>query len=115
MSQARSAPSSDQHTARVIGVSVAAAVGGFLFGFDSSVVNGAVDSIQDTFGLGSLFKGFAVAIALLGCVVGAWFAGRLADVWGRKRVMVLGAVMFAASAIGTAYTQTVWDLSLIHI
>ena len=115
MSQARSAPSSDQHTARVIGVSVAAAVGGFLFGFDSSVVNGAVDSIQDTFGLGSLFKGFAVAIALLGCVVGAWFAGRLADVWGRKRVMVLGAVMFAASAIGTAYTQTVWDLLIWRV
>ena len=67
---------SERHTAKVIGVTVAAAVGGFLFGFDSSVINGAVDSIQGHFELGSFFTGFAVAIALLGCAVGAWFAGR---------------------------------------
>ncbi|MGV9825270.1 sugar porter family MFS transporter [Gordonia sp. NPDC003429] len=105
----------EQHTAKVLGVTIAAAVGGFLFGFDSSVVNGAVDSIQSTFGLGDLFTGFAVAIALLGCVVGAWFAGQLADVWGRKRVMLLGSVLFVISAIGTAYTQTVWDLLLWRV
>lgn len=50
---------SERHTAKVIGVTVAAAVGGFLFGFDSSVINGAVDSIQDHFELGSFFTGFA--------------------------------------------------------
>lgn len=105
----------EQHTAKVIGVSIAAAVGGFLFGFDSSVVNGAVDSIEENFGLSSLFTGFAVAIALLGCAVGAWFAGRLADVWGRKRVMLLGAVLFTVSAIGTACTVTVWDLLLWRV
>ncbi len=63
------------HAAKVIAVTVAAAVGGFLFGFDSSVINGAVDSIQGNFGLGDFFTGFVVAIALLGCAVGAWFAG----------------------------------------
>ncbi|WLP90010.1 MULTISPECIES: sugar porter family MFS transporter [Gordonia] len=104
-----------QHTAKVIGVSVAAAVGGFLFGFDSSVINGAVSSIQDTFGLGFLLNGFAVAIALLGCALGAWFAGRLADLWGRKRVMLLGSALFIISAIGTAYTQTLWDLLLWRV
>ena len=115
MSQSHSAEIADQHTAKVIGVSIAAAVGGFLFGFDSSVVNGAVDSIQDSFGLGELLTGFAVAIALLGCALGAWFAGRLADVWGRKHVMLLGSVLFVVSAIGTAYTQTIWDLLLWRV
>ena len=115
MTEAHQSEIAEQHTAKVLGVTIAAAVGGFLFGFDSSVVNGAVDSIQDTFGLKELFTGFAVAIALLGCAVGAWFAGRLADVWGRKRVMLLGSVLFVISAIGTAYTQTVWDLLLWRV
>ena len=65
---------SDRHTAKVIGVSVAAAVGGFLFGFDSSVINGAVNSIEENFSLGSFTTGFVVAIALLGCAVGAWIS-----------------------------------------
>ncbi|GAC66454.1 sugar porter family MFS transporter [Gordonia soli] len=105
----------EQHTAKVIGVSVAAAVGGFLFGFDSSVINGAVNSIEDNFKLGSLFTGFAVAIALLGCALGAWFAGRLADVWGRKRVMLLGSALFIISSIGTGFTQTIPDLLIWRV
>ncbi|MBE7195815.1 MAG: MFS transporter, partial [Gordonia polyisoprenivorans] len=115
MSEAHNAEIAEQHTAKVIGVSIAAAVGGFLFGFDSSVINGAVNSIQDTFELSFLVNGFAVAVALLGCAVGAWFAGRLADSWGRKRVMLLGSALFIISAIGTAYTQTLWDLLLWRI
>lgn len=89
------------HAAKVIAVTVAAAVGGFLFGFDSSVINGAVDSIQGHFELGSFFTGFAVAIALLGCAAGAWFAGQLADRWGRKKVMLLGSALFTISSIGS--------------
>lgn len=115
MSQSHQNEVAEQHTAKVLGVTIAAAVGGFLFGFDSSVVNGAVDSIQQTFGLEELMKGFAVAIALLGCAVGAWFAGRIADVWGRKRVMLAGSILFTVSAIGTAYTQTIWDLLLWRV
>ncbi|KSU60263.1 MULTISPECIES: sugar porter family MFS transporter [unclassified Gordonia (in: high G+C Gram-positive bacteria)] len=105
----------EQHTAKVIGVTVAAAVGGFLFGFDSSVVNGAVDSIEADFALGKLMTGFAVAIALLGCALGAWFAGRLADVWGRKRVMLLGSALFIINSIGTGFTQTIPDLLLWRV
>ena len=67
----------DEHTAKVVGVTVAAAVGGFLFGFDSSVVNGAVAAIQGDFALSDVLIGFSVAVALLGCAVGAWFAGQL--------------------------------------
>ncbi|MYT71860.1 sugar porter (SP) family MFS transporter [Streptomyces sp. PsTaAH-137] len=87
---------------KAIGIAVAAAVGGFLFGFDSSVINGAVESLTDQFTLGSFMSGFVVSIALLGCAAGAWFAGRLADRFGRRAVMVVGAVLFVLSSVGTA-------------
>ncbi|UYP20664.1 sugar porter family MFS transporter [Rhodococcus sp. Z13] len=106
---------SSAHAAKVIAVTVAAAVGGFLFGFDSSVINGAVDSIQGDFGLSSFVTGFAVAIALLGCAVGAWFAGRLADRWGRRRVMMLGSVLFVVSSIGSGLAVGVPDLMLWRV
>ncbi|MFZ2178470.1 MAG: sugar porter family MFS transporter [Rhodococcus sp. (in: high G+C Gram-positive bacteria)] len=106
---------SDTHRAKVIGVTVAAAVGGFLFGFDSSVINGAVDSIQGHFELGDFFTGFAVAIALLGCAFGAWFAGRLADRWGRKKVMMLGSALFVISSVGSGLAFSVPDLMLWRV
>lgn len=100
---------------KAIGLAVAAAVGGFLFGFDSSVINGAVDAIQGEFGLGSTLTGFAVAVALLGCALGAWAGGRLADRWGRTRMMVVGAALFFASSILSAAAFTVWDLILWRV
>ncbi|MET0798938.1 MAG: sugar porter family MFS transporter, partial [Rhodococcus sp. (in: high G+C Gram-positive bacteria)] len=106
---------SDRHTAKVIGVSVAAAVGGFLFGFDSSVINGAVDSIEDHFSLGSFTTGFVVAIALIGCAIGAWFAGSLADRWGRKKVMLLGSALFVISSVGSGLAFSVPDLMLWRV
>ncbi|MFZ2527117.1 MAG: sugar porter family MFS transporter [Rhodococcus sp. (in: high G+C Gram-positive bacteria)] len=103
------------HAAKVIAVTVAAAVGGFLFGFDSSVINGAVDSIQGNFGLGDFFTGFVVAVALLGCAVGAWFAGALADRWGRKKVMLLGSALFTISSVGSGFAFSVPDLMLWRV
>jgi SP family sugar:H+ symporter-like MFS transporter len=105
----------DKHTARVVGVTVAAAVGGFLFGFDSSVVNGAVDAVQGDFALSDVLVGFAVAVALLGCAVGAWFAGQLADQIGRKKVMLIGAVLFLASAFGAGLAGGVVSLIVWRI
>jgi SP family sugar:H+ symporter-like MFS transporter len=100
---------------RVLGLAIAAAVGGFLFGFDSSVINGAVDSIQEHFALNAFVKGFVVAIALLGCALGAYIAGRLADRWGRLKVMLLGAVLFLVSSIGAGLAFSVWDLGLWRV
>ena len=100
---------------RAIGLSVAAAVGGFLFGFDSSVINGAVDSISKDFALGDVITGFVVAIALLGCAVGAIIAGNLSDRWGRLRVMFLGAIMFFVSSIGAGLAFSAWDLALWRV
>ncbi|GAA2067679.1 sugar porter family MFS transporter [Microbacterium hatanonis] len=100
---------------RAAALSIAAAVGGFLFGFDSSVINGAVDSIQENFALGEFLKGFVVAIALLGCALGAIIAGNLSDRWGRLRVMKLGAIMFLVSSVGSALTFSVPDLILWRV
>lgn len=90
------------HFGKVVGVSVAAAIGGLLFGFDTAVVNGAVDAIQQDFGLGEAVLGFTVAITLLGCAAGAWFAGDLADRLGRKRVMFGAAILFWSTRWGRA-------------
>lgn len=100
---------------RVVGLAIAAAVGGFLFGFDSSVINGAVDSIQHNFALNAFVTSFIVAIALLGCAVGAFIAGRLADRWGRLRVMLLGAILFLVSSIGAGLAFSAWDLGLWRV
>ena len=92
---------------KVIGLAVAGAVGGFLFGFDSSVINGALDAIKSDFGLDAGLQGFVVAIALLGCALGAFLAGRLADRFGRIPVMIVGATLFVISAIGAGFAFTV--------
>lgn len=120
MSQTQSIPSNaftlrSPYGRRAIGLSVAAAVGGFLFGFDSSVINGAVDAVESNFELTQVLTGFVVAVALLGCAVGAVVAGALSDRWGRLRVMLLGAVLFFVSSIGAALTFSVPDLILWRV
>ncbi|MCD2188321.1 sugar porter family MFS transporter [Actinomycetospora soli] len=104
-------------TTKAVLVSIVAAVGGFLFGFDSSVINGAVDALNNQFGLTNspLLAGFTVACALLGSAVGAWFAGPVADRYGRVRVMLIAAAMFAISSIGSGLAFAVWDLIIWRI
>ncbi len=94
------------HHGQVIFLAVAAAVGGFLFGFDTSVVNGTVNAVRDAFHVSAAVLGFVVSAALIGCAVGAWFAGPLANRTGRTRVMLFAAIIFAVSAVGSALA---WD------
>src|SRR4026207_1296065 len=81
-------------SAYVIALSCVAALVGFLFGFDSGVINGAVDALAKAFGTQAAGTGFAVASVLLGCAVGAFGAGRLADDLGRGPAMALEAGLF---------------------
>jgi sugar porter (SP) family MFS transporter len=97
------------HTGRVVRMAIVAALGGFLFGFDSAVVNGTVDALKTKFDIGDAI-GFVVAIALLGSAVGAWFAGTLANKFGRRRVMVIAAALFLIAAVGQAFPLGVIDL-----
>lgn len=115
MVETASAAQSSSHHGKAVGISIAAAVGGFLFGFDSSVINGAVDALSGHFHLGDFLSGFVVSIALLGCAAGAWYAGRLADGWGRRRVMLLGSAMFVVSSVGSAFAFSVPDLLLWRV
>lgn len=78
-----------------------AALGGFLFGYDSAVINGAVTAITAQFKPSVLALGLAVSSALLGAALGALLAGRVADRYGRLRVMWLAAVLFVVSALGS--------------
>ncbi|HEX6831887.1 MAG TPA: sugar porter family MFS transporter [Rudaea sp.] len=89
-----------ENTRLIVLISGVATIGGFLFGYDSGVINGTVDGLRQTFRSTSVGVGFAVASMLLGCAVGAFFAGRLADRWGRRSVLILSAALFLVSAIG---------------
>ncbi|MEV0620637.1 sugar porter family MFS transporter [Nonomuraea sp. NPDC050404] len=104
-----------EHLGHVVFITAAAAIGGFLFGYDSSVINGAVVGIQNHFQVGSVETGFVVAIALLGSAVGAWVGGGLADRWGRTRSMQVAALLFAVSSIGQMLPFAIWDLGLWRI
>ncbi|GHI87160.1 sugar transporter [Streptomyces xanthophaeus] len=90
-------------------------MGGFLFGYDSSVINGAVEAIRDRFDVGSAALAQVIAAALIGCAFGAATAGRIADRIGRIRCMQIAAVLFTASAIGSALPFALWDLAMWRI
>lgn len=86
---------------KVLFLAFVAAIGGFLFGFDSGVINGTVDALQVAFGSSAAATGFNVASVLLGCAVGAFFAGTLADKFGRKPMMLITSIVFIISAYGS--------------
>ena len=81
-------------------ISGVATIGGFLFGFDSGVINGTVEGLQQAFHTTSAGTGFNVASVLLGSAAGAFAAGRLADVYGRRAILIVAAAMFILSALG---------------
>ena len=90
----------------VIFISAVAAIGGFLFGFDSGVINGTVSALGKTFNSSSVATGFNVASVLLGCALGALAAGPLADKFGRRAIMIVTAIIFAVSAFGSGIADS---------
>ena len=83
-------------------LSVVAALGGFLFGYDTAVISGTIAQVTELFKLDALQQGWYVGCALIGSIVGVLFAGVLSDKFGRKLTMVISAVLFSTSAIGCA-------------
>ncbi|MEU7200149.1 sugar porter family MFS transporter [Streptomyces sp. NPDC045470] len=103
------------HLGHVIFITAAAAMGGFLFGYDSSVINGAVEAIRGRYEVGSAGLAQVIAIALIGCAIGAATAGRIADRIGRIRVMQIAAALFTISAVGSALPFALWDLAMWRV
>jgi SP family sugar:H+ symporter-like MFS transporter len=97
---------------RVLLMAVVAALAGFLFGYDTAVINGAVGAIQKYFNAAPLALGLTVSSALLGSALGAVIAGRLADRIGRIRTMVVAAVLFIVQSFGTGLAFTIVDFSI---
>jgi SP family sugar:H+ symporter-like MFS transporter len=93
----------------VIMLAIAAAMGGFLFGFDTAVINGAVEALKLHFHAGPWTIGLSVSLALLGSAAGALAAGPVADRVGRRPVMLWSAALFAISAVGSGLPFTIWD------
>jgi sugar porter (SP) family MFS transporter len=87
----------------------AAALGGFLFGFDTAVINGAVAALQGAFQANSVQTGLAVSLALLGSALGAFYAGQISDRIGRVRAMIIASILFTISAIGSGIAFGIWD------
>ena len=82
-------------------ISCVATIGGFLFGFDSGVINGTIDGLRLAFNSSDWGAGFEVASMLLGCAAGAAIAGRSSDIFGRRNMMFVSAVLFIISAFGS--------------
>ncbi|MEX0593548.1 MAG: sugar porter family MFS transporter [Balneolaceae bacterium] len=100
---------------RVVFLSSVAAIGGFLFGFDSGVINGTVDALQQAFDSDAVGTGFNVASMLLGCATGAFFAGSMADKFGRRTVMIATAIAFVISAWGSGIASSSESFVLFRI
>jgi len=91
----------------LLGVSMVAALGGLLFGYDLVVIGGAKEFYELAYGLTSAaITGWAVSSCIVGCIIGAMFVGKPADVFGRKRMLSISAVLFFVSAIGSGYAPT---------
>jgi SP family sugar:H+ symporter-like MFS transporter len=109
------ASSGGDNLGRVILISTSAAIGGFLFGFDSGVINGTVDALRAAFNSDAVGTGFNVASMLLGCAVGAFFAGTLADKFGRKWVMIATALTFIVSAWGSGIAASSLEFVIYRV
>jgi len=105
----------DYNIGYVVFLSVVAALGGILFGYDTAVISGTTADVSSQFNLTDLSKGWYVGCALVGSIVGVAGAGMLSDLLGRKRTMLIAAVLFSVSAIGCMLCSGFGDLVAYRI
>ncbi len=96
-------------------VCMVAALGGLLFGYDTGVINGAIGPLKAHFSLDANWAGWATGCALVGCAIGAAIAGVLSDWLGRKKVLILSAILFFISAVGTALPKSITTFIIYRI
>lgn len=108
----KNSSSSGENTRYIYFISIVAAVGGLLFGYDTAVIAGAIGFLQIKFDLSPAMTGWAASSAIWGCVVGAIFAGHLSDKLGRKKILLLSAILFAISSIGSGIPRNLTEFVL---
>lgn len=96
-------------------VTLVAATAGFLFGFDIAVINGALMLMRDQFRLTEIQTELAASSLLAGCIVGATFAGPLSDRYGRRRILMVAALLFAASSLGSALPRNLTEFVIARL
>jgi len=99
----------------VIFLASVAALGGFLFGYDTAVISGTIGTVSSQFGLNDATTGWYVGSALVGSIGGVAIAGRLSDYFGRKIVLIISAVLFSVSAIGCMVSGSISELFIYRI
>ncbi len=112
------APVARSNTALVFGLTLVAALGGLLFGYDTAVISGVTDAISHNFvaprhlseGTANFLSGLAIAIALIGCVLGAALAGPISTKIGRRAGLLIAGALFFVSSLGAGYPEFFWSL-----
>ena len=100
----------------ILGISLASALGGLLFGYDLLVISGAKEFYQLHFGLETPFlQGWAVSSCIVGCIIGAMFVGKPSEIWGRARLLSLSGLFFLISAIGSGCAPTFTQFVLYRL
>ena len=100
----------------ILGISLASALGGLLFGYDLLVISGAKEFYQLHFNLDTPFiQGWAVSSCIVGCIIGAMFVGKPSEIWGRTRLLSLSGLFFLISAIGSGYAPTFTQFVLYRL
>lgn len=102
-------------TGYVVFLSLVAALGGILFGYDTAVISGTTSDVSSQFALSEMSKGWYVGCALIGSIIGVAFAGVLSDYLGRKKTLLISAVLFSVSAIGCCICHGFNDLVIYRI
>lgn len=99
----------------VVLIALVAALGGLLFGYDTAVISGAIGYLEEFFNLSPAMTGWTASSALVGCIVGAAFSGILCDRFGRKRTLLIAAVCYFISAVGSAIPRSLTEFILFRI
>ena len=97
-----------KRSVNILHLTMTVALGGLLFGYDTAVISGATGALTAFFQLTPTELGFAACSALIGCFIGAYMAGNLSAYQGRKRALIIAAILFFISAIGTAVPNNYW-------
>lgn len=105
----------DENLIYIIFLASVAALGGFLFGYDTAVISGTIGSVAKQFNLNDVTTGWYVGCALVGSIIGVLFGGKLSDYFGRKIVLLLSAFLFSTSAVGCMFSDGVTELVIYRI